>query len=141
MENNYIITHHGVLGMKWGVRRSKAQLARSRKKSDLDDAHEDYKRAHSGKKMSSMSDQELRTVNNRLNMEKQYKDLTKKTSKGKKAVNAFIASGATVAGIMTAVAAYQKLGKKIGSTKTAQKAIDKIGDVIVKDIKIGKLTD
>lgn len=136
MDNNQL-THHGVLGMKWGVRRTKAQLARTAKKRGYpDDAHEDYKRAHSKKKLTDMSDNELRTVNNRLNMEKQYRDLTKKTSKGKKIVNAFIASGTTIAGVMTAVAAYRKLGKKIGGTKTAQKILDIIGDVVVNDLKI-----
>ena len=127
MENNYIITHHGIIGMKWGVRRSKAQLARVRKNNDLDDAHEDYKRAHSSKKLKDMSDQELRTVNNRLNMEKQYKDLTKKTSKGKKAVATYIAVAGTISSVMAATATYKRLGNS---------AIDKIGDAVVKGIKI-----
>lgn len=141
MEQNYI-THHGIKGMKWGVRRSKAQLARAWRKKDVpDDAHEDYKRAHSSKKLSEMSDNELRTTNNRLQMERQYKDLTKKTSKGKKAVSAFIASGTTVAGILTAVAAYQRLGNTKAVQKAKNMALDKIGDAIVKDIKIGRFTD
>lgn len=141
MEQNYI-THHGVLGMKWGVRRSKAQLARAGRKKDVpDDAHEDYKRAHSSKKLSDMSDKELRETNNRLQMERQYRDLTKKTSKGKKLVNAFIASGVTITGVMTAVTAYQKLGNTKAVQSAKNMALDKIGDAIVKDIKIGRLTN
>lgn len=140
MDNNQL-THHGVLGMKWGVRRTKAQLARAAKKRGYpDDAHEDYKRAHGSKRVSDMSDKELQAINNRLNMERQYGQLTKKTSKGQKAVKAFIASGTTIAGIMTAAAAYQKLGNTKVVKKATNVAIDKIGDAIVKDIKFGQLT-
>jgi len=43
MDNNYLI-HYGVLGMKWGVRRTPEQLARARRRSMTDGSHEDYKK-------------------------------------------------------------------------------------------------
>lgn len=80
METNYF-KHHGIKGMKWGIRRTEAQLnggKKSYRKSESDDAHEDYNKAHSKTSVKSMSDKELRERINRLQMEKQYVSLTKK---------------------------------------------------------------
>lgn len=125
------LTHHGIPGMKWGVRRTKAQLSRARKKRS-DNYHEDYKKVHDKKSVKYMSDKELRERNNRLNAEKQYGQLTKKSGRGKSLVNAYIAGGTTIAGLVTATAAYKKYGNQ---------ALNKIGDWIVNSVKVGgKLT-
>ena len=62
--NNNELYHYGVLGMKWGVRRkrnsSNVEIAKPKKKT-----------------LSEMSDDELRSKLNRLQMEKQYKDLVR----------------------------------------------------------------
>ena len=60
------LKHFGIKGMKWGIRRTPEQLGHP---------SEEYPR--SKKAISSMSDQELQSKINRLNREKQYKDLTK----------------------------------------------------------------
>lgn len=89
------LMHYGILGMKWGVRRSEAQLARARgKKTSDDDDSSDAKNSSSKaqstsskKKISEMSDDELRKTVTRLQLEKQYRDLSPKTvSLGEKAV-------------------------------------------------------
>lgn len=71
------LAHYGILGMKWGVRRTEAQLARVRGKkkssstSESDGEKENVKTAKP-KKASEMSDAELRERLNRINMEDQY---------------------------------------------------------------------
>ena len=81
------LEHHGVKGMKWGVRRSKRQLARAAKKSG------------GAKSAKDMSDAELRAVINRIDMERRYSTLTSQRSRassGHNAVKAALATGATV---------------------------------------------
>ena len=77
------LRHHGVKGMKWGVRRKPKRLEKKKKiKENI---------AVPGKKTKSLkelSDDELRSRISRLEMEKKYKDLMRsdnqiKVSKGK----------------------------------------------------------
>ena len=128
MDNNELY-HYGVLGMKWGVRRSPSQLGHKirikRKKKPSEPIHEDYKKAHSKKSVSSMSDAELRNRNNRLQMERQYAQLTQKKSKGKKIVSGIIATAGTIASAEGAYKTYKRVGNQI---------LDKLGDYAVRDI-------
>lgn len=112
------LQHYGILGMKWGTRRS-------RKKTKV---HTDYKKAHDKKSIKSMSDSELKARNNRLNMEKQYNDLTRKKSKGKVIVQSFIASAGTIAAAEGAYKTYKRI---------ADKAVSAIGDQVTKEVSKG----
>lgn len=85
MENNEL-KHYGVLGMRWGVRRTPAQLGRSSDSSKKRKVRESRKAKKAAKAKASesskktvkdMTDAELREKINRLNLEKQYKDLSK----------------------------------------------------------------
>ena len=82
MYDNYLM-HHGIKGMKWGVRRSKSQLARASKKSSKKaDKEEEKSQSKASKSKTSfkkhvkaMSDQELQARINRLRNEQTYKEL------------------------------------------------------------------
>lgn len=95
MENGELY-HYGVLGMKWGVRRSRAELVRARGSTSSKGSTSTKKVAAKKtstpkgtsiprKSVSEMSDEELSKRIRRLQMEDQYRKLSpEKISAGKK---------------------------------------------------------
>lgn len=61
------LKHYGVLGMRWGIRRDKSSSGGSRRSSDYF--------GKSRKSIKNMSNNELRSRINRMQLEKQYKSL------------------------------------------------------------------
>lgn len=79
-KRNYSTVETGGFMKKSDQKRAETALKRGKKeKEDFDNAHEDYKKAHGNKKVSEMSDAELKEQNLRLLQEKKYKELTRKT--------------------------------------------------------------
>ena len=112
MENTYL-SHHGIKGMRWGVRRTEAQLARvrGRKKNWSEDAR--TASAIKKKSVNKMSNAELKKVNERVRLEQEYSRLNPSAiNKGWK----FVAATAGVMG--TTMALYNNstqlinIGKK-----------------------------
>lgn len=66
------LAHYGILGMKWGIRRTPEQLERASPKT-------------SGRKLSELSDDEIQARIDRINLERRYKDLTKPEARKKSA--------------------------------------------------------
>lgn len=86
--NKSSLYHYGIKGMKWGIRRTPAQLGHmtSKKKTSeaKDEADDTPKKKRSVK---DLSDSELQSRIRRLELEKRYKDLSsssKEVSRGRK---------------------------------------------------------
>lgn len=99
-----------------GFTKKNALLDFNKKASSQENVHDDYKKAHDRKDVKTMSDNELREVLNRLDMEKRYESMNPNTiNTGKKYVDKAIKVAATVASVTgTALAIYnnlEKLGK------------------------------
>lgn len=121
--------HYGVLGMKWGVRRDRSRSGGSRRKRSMsDDARETS--AIRKKKVSQMSNAELKKLNERSRLEQEYSRLNPSAvKKGWK----FVAGAAGIMG--TALAVYNnsnqvvKLGKSAGN-----KIVDVVGNQLLKEL-------
>jgi hypothetical protein len=83
LNDNEFLEHVGILGMKWG-----------RKKVRTSDDH-NKKVSLKGKKINEMTNAELKSFNERLQLERQYKQLTQsEINPGKKFVNDLLTSTA-----------------------------------------------
>lgn len=85
--------HYGTKGMRWGVRKKRTASSASKSTSKL-----------RKKRAFELSDAELKKVNGRLNLEKQYKTLSPTKMEKAKAITSKALTGATVT-VLTAAAA------------------------------------
>ena len=103
------LQHYGIKGMRWGVQRTAVQLASSQKKN---------KGKSSLKKTSikNMSDEELQKSINRLQMEKQYSQLSKsKIDKGQQYAKNILAAELGIAAATTAAITIYNNSEKIAA--------------------------
>jgi hypothetical protein len=95
------LKHHGVKGMRWGVRRKRTPSADASTIAVL-----------KKKKVFELSDAELKKINNRLNLEKQYRQLNPtakdKVRKSVKSVGTILNNKKVKEVLSTAAFAYAK---------------------------------
>ena len=112
--------HYGIQGMKWGVRKRQ----RSADSAEVKQIRK--------KRIKEMSNKDLQTANKRLQLEKNYKDLSKRKNYVKLVAGTFIAGGATLAAITKAVGQYKQFGVDVSGAAT--KALGSIGNWVFKDL-------
>lgn len=126
--------HYGILGMKWGVRRTRAQLGHNvvKKKATPNAKATKSKTPAKIDKVKSMSDEELNTAIKRLELEKRYRDLDpQKISFGKKMVNDVLIPSATNAGKQLLTDYAVKQGKKLlGMDSKTVDALDSLKEEV-----------
>lgn len=142
--------HYGVRGMRWGVRRTAAQLGRlvkkgaSKIKNRISESNEKRKirkqnEANKGKPVSEMTDDELKQRLNRLDMEKRYSDYMKalnpkKESKVKKVVGEILSNGIkTVSNAGIQKISNALLGDKDEASDYSFSNLSKVGDKKLKN--------
>lgn len=118
------LQHHGIRGQKWGVRRyqnkdgSLTSAGRKRQKRQLSDDAKEAKNLKK-KRIGELSNAELRKVNERKNLERNYKQLNPNAIK-----KGLIIVGATTAAMGTVI-----------SFKNNSKQIIDMGKNIVNNVK------
>ena len=133
--NDDYLAHYGVLGMKWGVRKDGrpqgyqgGKTSSKRKKKVSIDVSEDKKQSNVllKKHPDDLSNVELKRLNNRMELESNYKRLTKTDkSKFQKGYD-YVKTGLAVAGTATAV--YNLV--KSPMVKDAKSRVNTIMDTI-----------
>ena len=102
---NDILQHVGVLGMHWGHRSGSSSHSSSDHTTTAN-----IKR----KKLHEMSNEEIRTLANRMQLEKQYKDLNpSKIARGGKAVDNALNTMGKITAAAATITAAAVLGKKL----------------------------
>lgn len=108
------IEHFGIKGMKWGVRRGR-------------DVAKTHGTSTSTKSAKDMSDDELRTRINRINMERNYEKLTAPKSAGKDYVKSLLkqAGNEVAKDFVTSAMRTVAKGPKEKAIKRLEKALSK----------------
>ena len=108
--------HHGIKGQKWGVRRTAEELGHITEAGSrtADAVGRLTSRKKKNTSVKNMSDEELRRRVNRLNMERQYSDLTRNdTSKGVEVVKDVLTIvGGTLAIGVSAMKIYEGVSSR-----------------------------
>ena len=113
------LAHYGVRGMKWGVRKKRSASADSQRHG-----------ANKKKALKELSDDELKNLVNRLNMEQNARRLNpSKVNKGHNAVKAALAVGITANSVIAFASspAGRKMERAFINAIKTSKAVGTIG--------------
>lgn len=112
-EENYddFLQHYGVLGMKWGKRKARSNVSSNKKPKNTKNTTTSKPKPKPEPPQRRLSDAELRAAVNRMRLEREYADLTYRSSSRAK-VESVVRTIGTVATLTTsAMTIYKNLNK------------------------------
>lgn len=147
MSEEYLV-HHGILGMKWGIRRYQNKdgtLTAAGKKHYSNGGKSDGRAGVSREDVKNMSDDELRNAINRLRMEAEYIKMTspeanQNAKKGESYVKAFLKDkGRKLASQYVDAAITSFVNRKFSGNKNSDDSKFNPMNYIDSDVTIGSL--
>ena len=112
---NYLC-HYGVLGMKWGRRRVRNKISGLNKKR-ISKYSSDYNETRTLRRKSSkkLSNEELKKLNKRMNLEQEYNRLsTSNVNRGMRIAKNVVATAGTIGGLYAiSKSDYVKAGRNL----------------------------
>lgn len=125
--------HHGIKGMKWGIRRFQDKYGRltllgkkRRRDEDSDNSKSKEDKPSKPKSLSEMSDQELNDRLKRLRLEEEYRRLSpKEAEKPKSFISSFVQKHGTDLANQLASKGIQKLSNSLFGDKDSIKDVEK----------------
>ncbi len=113
--------HHGVKGMKWGVRKKVKNTVKSLSSKRTKNYSSDYEETRTIRRKSSkkLSNEQLKKLNKRMNLEQEYNRLsTQTTNRGINIARNIVATAGTIGGLYAISRSdYVKAGTKILAKK------------------------
>lgn len=118
-----LLEHHGVKGMHWGIRNPESRVTIARRNKNRP-ASSDFKKTlpHRGKPVHTLTNKQLKSVNERINLEQNYRRMN--PTKIKRGLNTVKALAGTAA---FAISVYEMANSKAGKAAIAagKKALSK----------------
>ena len=113
--------HHGVKGMKWGVRKKVKNTVESLSSKHTKNYSSDYEETRALRRKSSkkLSNEQLKKLNRRMNLEQEYNRLsTQTTNRGINIARNIVGTAGTIGGLYAISRSdYVKAGTKILAKK------------------------
>lgn len=132
------LMHYGVLGMKWGRRKSLSSVIKSKNRKRIDSYSSDYQETRKMRRKPSkkLSNAELKKLNERMRLEQEYNRLsTSQVNRGYEVAKKTVAIAGAIGGLYAiSQSDYTKAGKAL-LDKAKKTDYTKVGTALLSKIK------